>query len=47
MKVSTTETTVASRFRQTAKVLWAANSAARERNTYNKNSPFDEADMSS
>ncbi len=47
MKESMTETTVASHFcRQTQRSL-GRELRGPERNTYNKNSPFDEADMSS
>jgi hypothetical protein len=47
MKESTMETTVASRFRHTAQSSLGRELRGPERNTYNKNSPFYEADMSS
>jgi hypothetical protein len=47
MKGSTTETTVANRFHQTTQSSLGRGHRGLERNTYNKNSPFYEADMSS
>ena len=47
MKESTTETTVANRFRHTAQSSLGCELRGPEGNTYNKNSPFYEADMSS
>jgi hypothetical protein len=47
MKESTTETTVASRFCHQIQRSLGCELRGPERNTYNKNSPYDEADMSS